>query len=503
MEIDRIASAKSLSQMQFKAVGNASKQRIKLGRVRRITQVLFYMCEYSVYILTFYLLMYLKVLPDYPLVDSMNPIMWANDVHVFGKYMLFLGMMLLIQGFMRSQGFLFAGKRERGLTEDLLFSAKATCYAFLMSIGITFLLKTTFIYSRVTLVTFAVLMLVEGVMLRAAYKYASHKLNERGLLQDRILIVGAGKVGNELQSTLEAEKRSKYKIIGYLDDYKIGSEVIGKTTELESVLQNQHVDVVYITIPSERSVIESILHTIYKYNVDIRIIPEMFDRMSTVFAFHTDSSQPYMEIVKTPLRGINVLLKRLFDILISSVLLLLLSPLFLALGLWTKLDSKGPVFFKQVRVGKNGVPFSMIKFRSMRVDAERLREQLDKENTVSGGPAFKLKADPRVTRSGRWLRKYSLDELPQLWNVLRGHMSLIGPRPPLPDEVAQYTNYHWRRMDVLPGMTGLWQVSGRSDLDFESWIDLDIQYIERWSFALEMKILLKTIPVVIKGTGAY
>ncbi|MDG0794519.1 sugar transferase [Cohnella ginsengisoli] len=122
---------------------------------------------------------------------------------------------------------------------------------------------------------------------------------------------------------------------------------------------------------------------------------------------------------------------------------------------------------------------------------------------LAGGPAFKLKADPRVTRSGRWLRKYSLDELPQLWNVLRGDMSLIGPRPPLPDEVAQYTNYHWRRMDVLPGMTGLWQVSGRSDLDFEAWIDLDIQYIERWSFALEMKILLKTIPVVIKGTGAY
>ncbi|MDG0794518.1 sugar transferase [Cohnella ginsengisoli] len=385
MDINRFANAKSLAQMQFKAVGNASKQRIRLDKFRRITYVLYYLCEYSVYILTFYFLMYLKVLPDYPLVDSLNPIVWSKEVHVFDKYLLFLGMMLLIHGFMRSQGFLFAGNGERSLTEDLFFSAKATSYAFLMSIGITFLLKTTFIYSRVTLVTFAVLMLVEGVMLRAAYKYAIRMLNEKGLLQDRVLIVGAGKVGNELVSTLEAEKRSKYKIIGYLDDYKIGSDVIGKTTELESILQNQHVDVVYITIPSERRVIESILHTIYKYNVDIRIIPEMFDRMSTVFAFHTDSNQPYMEIVKTPLRGINVLLKRLFDILISSLLLILLSPLFFGLGLWTKLDSKGPVFFKQVRVGKNGVPFSMIKFRSMRVDAERLRENLDKENAVSGG----------------------------------------------------------------------------------------------------------------------
>lgn len=503
MEVNRVASTKAVAQMKIKAVGHASRQRVKLDNLRRIYQISFFACEYGLYIITYFWLMYLKVLPGYPTVDSMNPFVWAREVYVFDKYLLFLGMILLIHAFMRSQGFLFSGKRERGLTEELLFAAKATSYAFLMSIGITFLLKTTFIYSRVTLVTFAVLMLIEAVIWRSAYKYTSHLLNARGRLQDRVLIIGAGKVGNELQKALEQESKHKYKVIGYLDDYKIGSEVIGKTSELEFALQNQHVDIVYITIPSERKVIESILHTIYKYNIDIRIIPEMFDRMSTVFAFHTDSSQPYMEIVKTPLRGINILLKRLFDILISALLLVVLSPLFLTLGLWTKLDSRGPVFFKQMRVGKNGVSFSMIKFRSMRVDAEQLRDQLDTKNEVSGGPAFKLKEDPRVTRSGRWLRKYSLDELPQLWNVLRGDMSLIGPRPPLPDEVALYTNYHWRRMDVLPGMTGLWQVSGRSDLNFDEWIDLDIQYIERWSLALEMKILLKTIPVVIKGTGAY
>ncbi|CAI6082012.1 hypothetical protein COHCIP112018_03504 [Cohnella sp. JJ-181] len=501
--MNRIAHAKSMAQLRIKAVGNASKQRIKIDKLRRLIQISFLTGEYSLYILTFYLLMYLKVLPDYPAVDTLNPIHWIRDVYVFDKYLLFLGMTLLIHGFIRAQAVLFSGKRERGLTEELLFSAKATSYAFLMSIGITFLLKTTFIYSRVTLVTFAILMLVEAVIWRAAHKYTNQAMNAKGYLQDRVLIVGAGKVGNELHKALEQERSHKFKVVGYLDDYKIGSEVIGKTTELEAALQNQHIDIVYITIPSERSVIESILHTIYKYNVDIRIIPEMFDRISTVFAFHADSSQPYMEVVKTPLRGMNIVLKRLFDILISAMLLILLAPLFAVLGLWTKIDSKGPVFFKQVRVGKNGVPFSMIKFRSMRTDAERLRERLDTSNEVSGGPAFKLKDDPRVTRTGRWLRKYSLDELPQLWNVLRGDMSLIGPRPPLPDEVAQYTNYHWRRMDVLPGMTGLWQVSGRSDLNFEEWINLDIQYIERWSIALEMKILLKTVPVVIRGTGAY
>lgn len=503
MEMNRLARNKSIAQMQIKAIGNTSRQRIKLNNVRRLIQGFIFSLEYGVYALTFYFLMYLKVIPDYPSVHSMNPFVWAREVYVFDKYVFFLAVMLIIHGFTRTQVFLFSGKRERTLSEDLLFSVRATGYSFLMTIGITFLLKTTFMYSRVTLVTFAVFMLIEAVLWRGAHKYINHKLNALGYLQDRVLIVGAGKIGNELQQALEQDRSHQYKVIGYLDDYKIGSDVIGKTTELEYTLQNQHVDIVYITIPSERSVIESILHTIYKYNVDIRIIPEMFDRMATVFVFQNDSNQPYMEIVKTPLRGINIVLKRLFDILISAVLLILLFPIFVILGLWIKLDSEGPIFFKQIRIGKNGVSFPMFKFRSMRTNAEQLRENLEKDNEVDGGPAFKLKDDPRVTRSGRWLRKYSLDELPQLWNVLRGDMSLIGPRPPLPDEVAQYSNYHWRRMDVLPGMTGLWQVSGRSNLSFEEWIDLDIQYIERWSVTLEMKILLKTIPVVLKGTGAY
>ncbi|MDG0811800.1 sugar transferase [Cohnella rhizosphaerae] len=159
-------------------------------------------------------------------------------------------------------------------------------------------------------------------------------------------------------------------------------------------------------------------------------------------------------------------------------------------------------FFKQQRVGKNGIPFQILKFRSMHQEAEFEKKQLVSENE-SNGPAFKMKNDPRITRIGKLLRKYSLDELPQLINVWKGEMSLIGPRPPLPSEVALYTNYHWRRMDVLPGMTGLWQVSGRSDLAFDQWVDLDIYYIERWSIGLEMKIIFKTIPAVVKGTGAY
>ncbi|MEK0313649.1 sugar transferase [Cohnella sp. 56] len=488
--------------MHLKAIESTAQQRIKMKKIKLYFQTLFYACEYIGYILTFYLLMGVRVLPDYPAVQTYNPIRWTTDLPVFNHYMLLLFLILLIRGFIHAQSYLSSDKRDRSLMEDLYIAFKATGYAFLMSIGVTFLLKTTFIYSRVALVAFVVLMLVEAVFWRGSYKLINAMLNRRGHIKERILIVGAGKVGSDLQWQLSRELGHKAEIVGFLDDYKIGDEILDKISGLEKVLQNRHVDVVYITIPSERSIIESILHTIYKYNVDIRIIPEMFDRMSTVFTFRTDAGKPYMQIVKTPLRGINVLLKRFFDLSISFCLLLLLSPLFLALGLWIKLDSKGAVFFKQTRVGKNGVPFQMIKFRSMRADAEAMKEALAKINEAEG-PAFKLRQDPRVTRSGRFLRKYSLDELPQLWNVFAGRMSLIGPRPPLPDEVAQYTNYHWRRMDVLPGMTGLWQVSGRSDLNFDDWIDLDIHYIERWSLSLEMKILLKTIPVVVKGTGAY
>src|SRR5690606_560471 len=208
------------------------------------------------------------------------------------------------------------------------------------------------------------------------------------------------------------------------------------------------------------------------------------------------------QLVKTPLRGFNLLLKRTMDIVGASFAIVLLSPLFALIALLIKLDSPGPVLFRQKRIGKNGVPFQMYKFRSMVHDAEAQKKKLKKLNEMDG-PVFKIRRDPRVTRVGAFLRKYSLDELPQLFNVLAGQMSAIGPRPPLPEEVERYSDHHWRRLDVRPGMTGLWQVSGRSNLSFEEWTDLDIQYIERWSIGLELRILIRTIPVVLKGKGVY
>ncbi|MFZ5918248.1 MAG: sugar transferase [Chloroflexota bacterium] len=195
-------------------------------------------------------------------------------------------------------------------------------------------------------------------------------------------------------------------------------------------------------------------------------------------------------------------LKRAFDFLAALILLLGLSPLMLLTALAVKLDSPGPVFFKQIRVGKWGRTFGCYKFRSMYTDAEERKKELMAFNEADG-PVFKMKNDPRITRVGRIIRKLSIDELPQLFNVLKGEMSLVGPRPPVPGEVAQYEYDQRRRLDAVPGITGLQQVSGRSDMDFDRWVALDVQYIEQQSFLYDIKILLKTIPAVLFSRGAY
>ncbi|MGV3775053.1 MAG: sugar transferase [Verrucomicrobiales bacterium] len=195
-------------------------------------------------------------------------------------------------------------------------------------------------------------------------------------------------------------------------------------------------------------------------------------------------------------------MKRCFDVLASGLALVMLSPLFALLAILIKLEDGGPIFFAQRRVGKWGREFKMYKFRSMCVDAERKLQELLRENQHSNGVTFKIKHDPRITRIGRYLRKFSLDELPQFYNVFIGDMSLVGPRPPVPREVALYTPADRRRLQVTPGLTCFWQIGGRADIDFPEQVQLDVQYIESQSFWLDLKILVKTIPAVLLGRGA-
>jgi len=199
-----------------------------------------------------------------------------------------------------------------------------------------------------------------------------------------------------------------------------------------------------------------------------------------------------------PDRVLGLIAKRTLDIALASLALLLLGPVLLVIALVIKLDDRGPVLFRQTRVGLHGRPFQMVKFRTMVPDAELKRAELALLNEISG-PAFKLQADPRITRVGRLLRRASLDELPQFWNVLFGQMSVVGPRPPLPDEVAGYDLWHRRRLSMKPGITGLWQVSARLEEEFDRWVELDLNYIDRWSLWLDLKIMLRTVPAMLSG----
>lgn len=196
-------------------------------------------------------------------------------------------------------------------------------------------------------------------------------------------------------------------------------------------------------------------------------------------------------------------IKRAVDLILSGALLAVLSPLGVALAILIKLDSPGPVFFRQVRVGRKGRTFPLWKFRSMHVNAEEIQQQLLSDERMSGGIRFKMKRDPRVTRMGRLLRVSSLDELPQLINIFRGEMSLVGPRPPIPAEVAEYSPKARRRLDGVPGLTCIWQVSGRSEIPFEQQVEMDIEYLDRSSLRLDLSLLVRTIPAVLLGRGAY
>ncbi len=200
---------------------------------------------------------------------------------------------------------------------------------------------------------------------------------------------------------------------------------------------------------------------------------------------------------------IDWLAKRFFDMFVSGVILLVLSPFLLVVSLWIRLDSQGAVLFPQTRVGKGGKLFTMWKFRSMYIDAEKRQAALMKDNEMKGGVLFKMKEDPRITRVGRFIRKFSIDELPQIWNVFIGDMSLVGPRPPLLNEVAEYTAYQRRRLEVTPGITCVWQISGRSNIPFVQQVEMDLAYIANQSFWGDIVLLVKTIPAVLTARGAY
>jgi exopolysaccharide biosynthesis polyprenyl glycosylphosphotransferase len=336
------------------------------------------------------------------------------------------------------------------------------------------------------------------------------RMRRQGIGTRRVLMVGAGEVGRTVIRAMVANPESGFEIVGFLDDNPIKGETdigrfkaLGSTENLADILENEVVDEVVITLPWQyHRKIVSLMAQCERENVRARIVPDLFQMTLNRMHIEEVAGVPMIGIREIGISGLNQLIKRSIDVVFSAIALIIGAPLIALIALMIKMESPGPVLFRQERVGKNGHRFELYKFRSMVEGAEDQQAALQKFNEAEG-PLFKIKQDPRVTRLGKSLRRLSLDELPQFYNVLQGDMSLIGPRPPLPAEVEQYQEWHKRRLEVSPGITGLWQVSGRSELTFDEMALLDIYYIENWSLGLDTKILWQTVPRVLFGSGAY
>jgi exopolysaccharide biosynthesis polyprenyl glycosylphosphotransferase len=323
-----------------------------------------------------------------------------------------------------------------------------------------------------------------------------------------ILIIGIGPLGRH--TGLEIRDRHDHRsIVGYLrfaDEPihdRLPAELLGTASELDELLKRQVVGEVFIAghNDAQRSEMQSAIGVLERFGIPFALPVAGFRFGRARPEYERSLADGYIHYLSVRHRPLQRAIKRIFDIAASAVALVLLAPLLVAVAVAIRLTSRGPILFRQERVGQHGHPFHMLKFRSMVANAEELKAKLMARNEVSG-PVFKMTHDPRVTEVGRFIRKFSIDELPQLINVLRGEMSVVGPRPPVPAEVAKYEAWQRRRLSVRSGLTCVWQVSGRNETSFEEWMYLDMQYIDHWSLAHDFDLILRTVPVVFSGRGA-
>ncbi len=322
-----------------------------------------------------------------------------------------------------------------------------------------------------------------------------------------ILIVGARSRASEMGNLISRYSDWGFRILGFVDiDEKAGAapsaEVLGNISDLVQIIDNNIVDeIIFVPDSPNLEGFDKILEPCSELGIRVRVAANFFPAKVTKVSMEFLEKIPVLSFSSAPEHAPSLLVKRILDVVISGLLLILMLPLMILIGLLVRLTSKGPAFYRQVRCGLYGRKFVLYKIRSMYQGAEDVLWEIKHLNEMDG-PVFKMRNDPRVTPLGRFLRRSSIDEWPQFWNVLKGEMSLVGPRAPLPEEVKEYTRWQRRRLSVKPGITCLWQISGRNEIDFHEWMKLDLHYIDNWSLLLDLKILLRTFPVVLLGKGA-
>lgn len=404
----------------------------------------------------------------------------------------------------RSHG-MYGPIQNRSGLHEIRMTLQATMTAGLLLCGALYVTHNVAI-SRIVV---ALMVVITGALLcvrRILWRRIVYRRYLEGIETRNVMIVGAGRVGHALRNHLESHQHLGFRFKGFVAltarEAEIGdADVVGDVQNCLAVARSLFVDEIFFSVPAEKKLVIGLVEEAREAGIDVRVVPDLYDGLAWNAPVEYIGQFPTIPLHRREFAIGSVLLKRTLDTVLSALALLVLSPLMLIIAIAIGMGSSGPIFYRAQRIGRKGRRFICFKFRTMVEDADKMQEELEHMNERKS-VLFKIVNDPRVTKVGRKLRKYSLDELPQFYNVLRGDMSLVGPRPPIASEVEQYDLSHLRRLDVLPGITGLWQVEARQDPSFDSYISLDTAYVENWSLWLDLKILARTVGVVLSGTGA-
>ncbi|MDP9052245.1 MAG: sugar transferase [Acidobacteriota bacterium] len=434
---------------------------------------------------------------------SLLPFLLHSAHTVMLLYFVWFGVLVVV--LLRSYGLYGAILSRNGLNEQRL-TIQAILTAGLLLCGTLYLQRRAEMVSREVVVLLVVFTTILMCIRRAFWRKIVYSRYRNGLETRNVLIVGAGRVAHALRNHLESLRHLGFRFKGFvaLTEHEAESgdaDIIGDVRNCLSLARALFVDEIFFSVPAEKRLVISLVEEARAVGIDVRVVPDLYDGLAWNAPIEYIGQFPTIPLHRRDLPVGAFLLKRVLDTTGAVLAMILLAPFMLIIMAAIRLDSEGSAFYRAERIGRKGRTFACYKFRTMCTNADRLKENLEDQNERDG-ILFKITNDPRVTRVGRILRKYSLDELPQFYNVLRGDMSLVGPRPPIASEVEQYDIAHLRRLDVLPGMTGLWQVEARQDPSFDSYISLDTAYVENWSLWLDMKILARTVGVVFSGTGS-